>query len=149
MKVVLQQHVENVGDRGQVVNVARGFARNYLLPKGLALEATPGNLKVVEQRKRVSAAREAREVEDARAFAARLAATEITVAKKAGDSETLYGSVTSSEIAELLEAKGIEVDRRKIQLDEPIKALGSFSIPIRLHRQVTGEIKVTVVAEGE
>lgn len=149
MKVVLQQDVENLGDRGQVVNVARGFARNFLLPKGLALEATPGNLKVVEQRKRVWAAREARDVEEARAFAGRLAATEVTVAKKAGDSDTLYGSVTSSEIAELLEAKGIEVDRRKIQLDEPIKALGSFSVPIRLHRQVTGEIKVTVVAEGE
>lgn len=149
MKVVLRQDVDNLGERGEVVNVAPGYARNYLLPKGLALQATPGNLKMIEMKRKVWAAREAKEIEDAQAFAGRLSGVELTVSKKAGESETLYGSVTTSEIADLLQEKGIEVDRRKIVVDDPIKSLGEFKVHIKLHKQVIGEIKLVVVAESE
>jgi large subunit ribosomal protein L9 len=149
VKVVLRQDVEHLGERGQVVTVSPGFARNYLLPKKLAMEATPGNLRTFELQKRVWVAREAREVEEARAFAARVESLRIVVAKKAGESDALYGSVTSSEIAELLAAKGIEVDRRKIHLEEPIRSLGTFEVPIKVHRQVTAKLNVQVVAEAE
>ncbi|MBZ5640660.1 MAG: 50S ribosomal protein L9 [Acidobacteriia bacterium] len=149
MKVVLRQDVEHLGERGQIVNVSPGFARNYLLPKMLAMEATPGNLRNFELQKRVWVARESREVEEARSFAGRLESVRIAVSKKAGEHDVLYGSVTSSEIADLLAAKGIEVDRRKIQLDEPIKSLGTFEVPVKIHRQVTAKVTVQVVAEAE
>jgi large subunit ribosomal protein L9 len=149
VKVVLRQDVDNLGERGDVVNVAPGYARNYLLPKGIALEATPGNLKSIEMRRKVWDAREAKEVEEAKAFAEKLAGVELSIAKKAGESETLYGSVTTSEIAELLDAKGFEVDRRKIVVDEPIKSLGEFNVHVKLHKQVTGEVKLVVTAETE
>lgn len=149
MKVILRQDVENLGDRGQIVNVARGYARNFLMPKGLAWEATPGNMRTLELQKKVWDAREVKVVEEARALAARLAEVRLNIAKKAGETETLYGSVTSSEIAELLAARGYELDRRKIHLEEPIKALGEFKIPVKLHAKVTAEIHVTVVAESE
>ena len=148
MKVVLRQDVDNLGDRGQIVNVASGYARNYLVPKGLALPATPGNLKALEIERRSWAAKEAKEADGARALAARIAGIRLTVSKKAGENDTLYGSVTSSEIADLLESKGVEIDRRKIRLDEPIKTLGTFQVPVRLHRQVTAEIAVEVVPES-
>jgi large subunit ribosomal protein L9 len=144
VKVVLSEHVENLGDRGQVVSVAPGYARNYLLPRRLALEATAANLKAVEQQRKVWAVKEAKEVGEAEALAARLGALELTVTKKAGESGTLYGSVTSSELAELLEARGIVVDRRRIVLDEPIKSVGTYEVPIKLHRQVTGSVRVLV-----
>jgi large subunit ribosomal protein L9 len=147
MKVVLRQDVEHLGDRGEVVNVAEGYARNYLLPKRLALKATPGNLKNIDSQKRVWAAREARDVDAAQAVADRIAALDLTIKKKAGESETLYGSVTASEIAELLEAKGVEIDRRKIVMDEPIKTLGEFTVGVRLHKSVIGEVKLKVEAE--
>lgn len=149
MKVVLKQDVDQLGERGQILSVAPGFARNYLIPKGLALEATPGNLKSLELRKKAWAARELREVEDAKAFAARLASTEVRVAKKAGENETLYGSVTSSEIADLLAARGLEVDRRRIVLEEPIKTLGTFAVPVKVHKSVTAQVTLQVVAETE
>jgi large subunit ribosomal protein L9 len=149
VKVVLRQDVENLGDRGDVVTVAPGYARNYLLPKGIALEATPGNLKSIEMRRKVWAAREAKEVEDAKAFAARLAEVELTIAKKAGERGTLYGSVTNTEIADLLVAKGLEVDRRKIVIDDPIKTLGTATVNVKLHKQVTGTVKLVVEAESE
>ena len=149
MKVVLRQDVDNLGERGQVVNVARGYARNYLMPKGLALEATPGNLRSIALQRKAWSARDAREVDEARALGARMAAVEIIITKKAGESETLYGSVTTAEIADLLREKGFEVDRRKIQLGEPIKSLGAFRVPVKIHRQVTVEIPLQVVAESE
>lgn len=149
MKVILRRDVDNLGERGQVVNVAAGYARNYLVPKGFAMAATPGNIRSLELEKNVWEAREVKEVGEAQAFADRLAAVELTIAKKAGESETLYGSVTTSEIGEMLATKGFEVDRRKIQLGEPIKALGEYTIPVKLHRQVTAEIKLNVVAETE
>ena len=147
MKVVLRQDVDNLGDRGQIVNVAPGFARNFLFPKRLALEATPGNLRSVELQKKVWAVREKREAEDARAVAAHIAGIKVVVAKKAGEHDTLYGSVTPQEIADLLKAQGVEVDRRKIQLREPIKTLGTFEVTVKIHRQVVAPISVQVVAE--
>lgn len=152
MKVVLRQEVENLGRRGDVVNVARGFARNYLLPKGLALEATPGNLKTIEMKRVAWEAHERRELEAIQALAAKIASTPIRIAKKAGETDTLYGSVTAAEIAEQLHEQGIDIDRRKLQLNEPIKTLGRFQVPLRLHREVTAEIDLEVVgeeAEGE
>lgn len=149
MRIVLRQDVDHVGERGQIVNVSPGFARNFLVPKGLALEATPGNLRSIELQKKVWGAREAKEAGEARSFAAKLAGLELTIPKKAGEHETLYGSVTNGEIAELLAAKGFEIDRRKIVLPEPIKTLGDHKVGIRIHRQVTAEILVRVVAESE
>jgi len=148
VKVILRDHVANLGERGEIVNVARGYARNFLVPKGLAFEATAGNIRTIALQKKVWEAREVKLVEEAQAFAARLSAVELAVTKKAGESETLYGSVTNAEIAELLAAKGIEIDRRKIHLEEPIKSLGEFTIPVKIHPKVTAEIKLKVAAEG-
>jgi len=147
VKIVLREDVDNLGDRGQIVNVAPGYARNYLFPKRLALAATPGNLRQIDLQKKAWGAKEAREADDARKVAEKMAGMSITIAKKVGENETLYGSVTSQEIAELLRAKGVVVDRRKIQLDEPIRALGTFEVPVKIHRQVTAPISVNVVAE--
>jgi large subunit ribosomal protein L9 len=141
--------VDHLGQRGQVVNVAAGYARNFLLPKRLALLATPGNLRTLEHRRRVWAAKEAHEADEARALAGQLAQIGLTVAKKAGEGGTLYGSVTTTEIATLLAEKGVVVDRRRIVLEEPIKSLGSHEVSIRLHRDVRGAVKVEVVAEGD
>jgi large subunit ribosomal protein L9 len=149
IKVVLRQDVDHLGDRGQIVNVAPGYARNYLIPKGLAYTATAGNLQVLELEKRAWGRREAKEADEARGLAGRLAGVKITVTKRAGENGLLYGSVTSSEIAELLAGQGVEVDRRKIRLDDPIKTVGEFTIPVRLHRQVTADVLLTVVAAGE
>ena len=149
MKVVLRQDVDHLGERGQVVSVAAGFARNFLLPKKLALEATPGNLRTFELHKKVWVARESREVGDAQALATRLAQVRLSVTKKAGEHETLYGSVTNVEIAELLAQEGFEIDRRKILLDEPIKTLGEHTIRVKIHRQVVASIPLQVVAETE
>ena len=147
MKIVLRQDVDNLGDRGQVVTVAPGYARNFLFPKGLALAATPGNLRQIELQKKVWALREAHEADDARKLAAHIAGLTVTVAKKVGENDALYGSVTSQEIADLLKAQGVEVDRRKIQLHEPIKSLGTHTVAIKIHRQVVAQLAVTVVAE--
>lgn len=147
MKVVLRDHVEHLGRRGEIVNVAPGYARNYLLPKGLALRATDGNMKQIEHQQRVWAAKEAKEVGEAQALADRIAALSLDVTKKAGESGTLYGSVTNSEIAELLAEKGIQVERRRIVLADPIKNLGTYEVPIKLHRDVVAQISLAVVGE--
>jgi len=149
VKVILREHIENLGDRGEIVSVAPGYARNYLLPKKLAFVATPGNLKQLEQERRVWAARNAKEVDEAEALAATINKVELSTVKKAGESGTLYGSVTSAEIAEMLAAKGIEVDRKRIVLGEPIKALGSYRIKVKIHRKVAAEIGLEVVGEEE
>jgi large subunit ribosomal protein L9 len=149
VKVVLREDVDHLGDRGQIVNVAPGYARNYLIPKGLAYTATEGNLHVLELEKRAWARREAKDADEARGLAAGIAGVEITVVKRAGENGLLYGSVTTTEIAELLEAKGVKVDRRKIRLDEPIKQVGTFTVPVRLHRQVTADVSLQVVAASE
>jgi large subunit ribosomal protein L9 len=148
MKVVLREHVEHLGERGEVVAVAPGYARNYLFPKRLALEATPGNLKVVEHQRKVWAVQEAKEVGEAEQLAAALAKLELKVAKKAGEGGTLYGSVTNVEIAELLASKGIEVDRRRIVIAEPIKSVGDFEVAVKLHHKVLGKVKLRVDPEA-
>jgi large subunit ribosomal protein L9 len=147
VKVILREHVDHLGERGEIVSVAPGFARNYLLPKGLALKATPGNLKQIEHQRKIWAAKDAEELTQAEALAASVSALELSATKKAGESGTLYGSVTSSEIAELLAAKGFEFDRKRIVLDEPIKALGSYEVKVKIHRKVEGRVKLEVVAE--
>jgi large subunit ribosomal protein L9 len=148
MEVILREHVENLGQRGDVVKVASGYARNYLLPRKLALTVTDGNRKQIERERKVADMREAEERQGAEALAARLAAVEIVIARRVGGTEALYGSVTSADIAESLAAKGFEIERRKIQLADPIKQLGEFQVPIRLHREVTANVKVVVAKEG-
>ena len=147
VKVVLRQDVDHLGDRGQIVNVAPGYARNYLIPKGLAYTATEGNLQVLELEKRAWTRREAKDAEEARGLAQRISGVQITVTKRAGENGLLYGSVTSSEIAELLAAQGVAVDRRKIRLDDPIKQVGEYKVPVRLHKNVTAEVPVIVAKE--
>jgi large subunit ribosomal protein L9 len=148
MEVILREHVENLGQRGDVVKVASGYARNYLLPRKLALTVTDGNRKQIERERKVADMREAEERQGAEALAARLAAVEIVIARRVGGTEALYGSVTSADIAESLAGKGFEIERRKIQLADPIKQLGEFQVPIRLHREVTANVKVVVAKEG-
>jgi large subunit ribosomal protein L9 len=147
MEVILRQHVEHLGSRGQIVKVADGYARNYLLPRKLALPATEGNKKQIEREKTKLDLLEAEERTGADAMAERLSAVEIEIARRVGETDTLFGSVTSGDIVEALAAKGFEVDRRKVQLGEPIKRIGEFDVPVKLHREVTAQIKVKVVPE--
>jgi len=149
MEVILRDHVENVGKRGEVVKVANGYARNYLLPRKLALVATPGNLKQVERERVKLDAVEAEEKGAADAIAAKMAGLEVVISRKVGETEALYGSVTSADIADALAAKGFDVDKRKIGLREPIKKLGSQTVPLKLHREVVVQVPVRVVAEGK
>jgi large subunit ribosomal protein L9 len=149
MEVILREHVDNLGRRGEVVKVADGYARNYLLPRKLALLVTEGNKKQIERERVKFDANEAEEQKVAGAVADRLASVAVDISRKVGETEALYGSVTSSDVAAALSAKGFDVDRRKIQLQEPIKKLGEYEIPVKLHRDVTAKIKVRVIAEGE
>jgi large subunit ribosomal protein L9 len=148
MEVILREHVDNLGKRGEIVKVADGYARNYLLPRKLALPATDGNRKHVERERKIVEAREANEKAQAEAIAARLASVDITIARRVGETDQLYGSVTSADIVEFLKEKGFEVDRRKLILPEPIKAIGDHDVPLKLHREVTVPLKVHVVKEG-
>lgn len=148
MEVILREHVDNLGRRGEIVKVADGYARNYLLPRKLALLATDGNKQRIEKERAKFDAVEQEEKKVAEALAARMAGIELAIARKVGETEALYGSVTTSDIAEALSQKGIELDRRKIVLQEPIKKLGAFDIPVRLQRDVTATLKLKVVAEG-
>ena len=148
MEVILREHVDNLGKRGEIVKVAAGFARNYLLPRKLALLATEGNRKHVERERKIMETREAQEKAGAEAIATRLASVDIAIARRVGDTEQLYGSVTSGDIVDFLKSKGFEVDRRKLILPEPLKALGEFDVPLKLHREVTVPLKVKVVKEG-
>jgi len=148
MEVILREHVDNLGRRGEVVKVADGYARNYLLPRKLALLVTAGNKQQIERERGKFEAREQEEKKVAEAIAARLAGVDIQIARKVGETEVLFGSVTSADIAAALAAKGFEIDRRKLNLREPIKKLGEYDIPLRLHPEVTIPVKVKVVAEG-
>jgi len=148
MEVILREHVDNLGRRGEIVKVADGYARNYLLPRKLALLATDGNKQRIEKERVRFEAAEAEERKIAEAISARMNNLEIEIARKVGETEALYGSVTSSDIAEALAKKGFDVDRRKIQLHEPIKRLGEFDVPVKLQRDVTATLKVKVAAEG-
>jgi large subunit ribosomal protein L9 len=148
MKVVLRQDVDSLGMEGEVFDVADGYARNFLIPRGFALEATQQNLKLMEaQRKKIEEKRLKAKEE---AEKARLSLSElvVTIAQKAGEEDKLYGSVTSMDIADQLEKRGIQIDRKRIRLDRPIKTLGEFAVPVKLHPEVTASIKVVVVPQG-
>ena len=147
MEIILRDHVEHLGSRGQIVKVADGYARNYLLPRKLALLATEANRKRVERERKIADARESEERGAAEAIATRLSVLELAFTRKVGETEHLFGSVTSQDIAEAVKAKGFEVDRRKILLPDAIKALGEFTVPVKLHRDVTTQLKVTVSKE--
>jgi large subunit ribosomal protein L9 len=149
MEVILREHVDNLGRRGEIVKVANGYARNYLLPRNLALLVTEGNKKHVERERARFDAKEAQEKGVADVIAQRIANAEIEISRKVGETDVLYGSVTSADIAEALHAKGFDIDRRKLQLHEPIKKVGEYDVPIKLHRDVTTHVKVRVVAEGQ
>jgi large subunit ribosomal protein L9 len=144
MEVILKEDVAKLGSRGDVVKVAEGYGRNYLIPKKLAIEATTANRAVIEQMKASAVRRLAREKGDAEALGQQLAAVELSFTRKAGEHDHLFGSVTSSDIAHELEQKGFNIDRRKIQLDEPLKAIGEFNVGIKLHRDVTMPVKVKI-----
>jgi large subunit ribosomal protein L9 len=148
MEVILREHVDNLGKRGEIVKVADGYARNYLLPRKLALLATDGNKKHIEREREKYEAHEAEERKVAEAMAARMANLEIVIARRVGETDVLFGSVTTADIAAALAAKSFEVDRRKLQLAESIKKLGEYDIPLRLSRDVITQIKVRVIAEG-
>jgi large subunit ribosomal protein L9 len=148
MEVILKEDVDTLGHRGDVVKVADGYGRNFLLPKKLAIEATAANRNVIEQIKQSSIRRSAKEKADAQAQVAQMEQVELIFERKVGEHDHLFGSVTSSDIAHALEQKGYHIDRRKVQLDEPLKQLGEFHIPVKLHREVSAHIKVTVAPEG-
>jgi large subunit ribosomal protein L9 len=148
MEVILREFVEKLGNRGEIVKVSDGYARNYLLPRKLALPATEGNKKHVQRERKIVETREAEEKSKAEAIAARLAAIDITIARRVGDTEQLYGSVTAADITEFLKGKGFDVDRRKLILPEAIKSIGEHDVPLKLHREVTVPLKVKVVKEG-
>lgn len=147
MEVILREHVDNLGRRGDVVKVAEGYARNYLLPRKLALAVTENNKRQIEREKKVAEAREMEEKAAADAVAQRLTQLEIEIPRRVGENDTLYGSVTSADIAHALQTKGFDIDKRKIQLPEPLKALGENTISVKIHRDVTAQLRVKVVAE--
>ncbi len=149
MEVILRETIDTLGRAGQVVKVADGYARNYLLPRKLAYLATPGNLKVIEFERQSLLKKETKQKEDAEKVMDMLNKVEVVIRRKVGEQYALYGSVTNSDVAELLEAKGFQVEKRKIHMDDHIKKLGEYSIPIRLFKDVTAYIKLKVEPEPE
>jgi large subunit ribosomal protein L9 len=147
MEVILREHVDNLGRRGEIVKVAEGYARNYLLPRKLALAVTDNNKRQIEREKKLAEVRDAEERSQADAIAQRLAQFEVEIARRVGENETLYGSVTSADIAHALQAKGFDIDKRRIQLQDPLKALGETTVPVKIHRDVTAHVKVKVVPQ--
>jgi len=147
MEVILRDHVDHLGKRGEVVKVAAGYARNYLLPRKLALPATEANKERIARERKIVEARENEERGASEAIADRLAALDLQISRKVGDNDTMYGSVTNADIADLLKEKGFDIDRRKILLPDAIRALGESHVPVKLHRDVTAQLKITVVKE--
>jgi len=147
MRVILREDVDKLGRRGEVVKVAPGYGRNFLVPKGLAYIYTPGNTKRVELERRFLHVKETREKQEAEDLGRRLAQTSTTIVRKVGENETLYGSVTNADVSEALEKEGFTIDKRKILLEEPLKTLGIYTVPVKLHPEVTAELKVWVVKE--
>jgi large subunit ribosomal protein L9 len=148
MEVILKEDVNKLGHRGDVVKVADGYGRNYLLPEKLAIEATAANKAVIEQMKASAVRKSAKEKAGAEDLSKQLNEVELVFERKTGENDHLFGSVTSGDIAHALEAKGFTVDRRKIALDDPLKSLGEYHVPVKLHREVTSHVKVTVKAEA-
>ena len=147
MEVILREDIEKLGNRGQVVKVAAGYARNYLLPKRLAVAANESNKKIVEQEKQAYLRRESKEIGDANDLAKLMGSVEVTIAQKAGENDHLFGSVTAQDIVAALEKAGYTIDRKKVNLPEPIKALGDYKVTVRLHREVSVELPVHVIKE--
>ena len=147
MEVILREDVDNLGNRGDLVKVAPGYARNFLLPRRLAVAATDANRKIVEQERQAHLRKEAKLKTESEDLAKLLTGVSVTLVQKAGENDQLFGSVTSKDIADALAAKHFNIDRRKVQLAEPIKLLGEFKVPLRLHRDVTAEITVNVTRE--
>jgi large subunit ribosomal protein L9 len=147
MEVILKEDVNKLGHRGDVVKVADGYGRNFLLPQKLAMEATAANKVVIEQMKQSAVRRSAKEKGEAELLVNQLNTVELVFERKVGENDHLFGSVTAAEIAHQLEQKGYTIDRRKLQLEEPLRQLGEFHVPIKLHREVTAHVKVTVKAE--
>jgi len=147
MEVILREDIDKLGARGEVVKVAPGFARNYLLPKRLAVTATDANKKIVEQERQAHLRKEVKLHSEAQDLAKLLTGVSVTIVQKAGENDQLFGSVTAKDVADALAAKNFTIDRRKIQLDEPIKQLGEFKVPVRIHKDVTAEVTVVVAKE--
>ena len=147
MEVILREHVDNLGRRGDVVKVAAGYARNYLLPRKLALPVTEASRRQIERERDKAEARDAEERSGAEALAQRMGAVDISIARRVGENQTMYGSVTSADIAQALASKGFDVEKRKIQLADAIKSIGEHTVPVKIHRDVTADVKVKVVAE--
>ena len=148
-KVLLREDVDDLGARGEIVRVRAGYARNYLLPRNLAVEATAGNVKGIEAERAALLKKEAKERATAEAQSQQMGSLELEFKRKAGEQGHLYGSVTSMDLAEALKERGYEIDRHRIHLREPLKRLGEYTVPVRLHREVTIDLKVRVAAEGE
>jgi large subunit ribosomal protein L9 len=148
MEVILREHVDNLGSRGDIVKVAEGYARNYLLPRKLALAVTEANKRQIEREKKVAEVRDAEEKSQAEALAQRITEAPIEIARRVGEQDTLYGSVTSADIAHALHAKGFDVDKRKVHLPDPLKSLGEFTVPVKIHREVTAQVIVKVVPQA-
>lgn len=145
IEVILKEHVEHLGRRGEIVKVAPGYARNYLLPRNLALAVTAGNKRQIERERAKADARDAAERLEAEALKSRLELVEVAIARRVGENETLYGSVTSADVAEALAARDLTIDRRKIQVPEPLKTLGDHVVPVRLHPGVVADVTVKIV----
>ena len=149
MEVILREHVDNLGRRGEIVKVAAGYARNYLLPRKLALAVTEANKRQIERERAVAEAKDAEEKKTADAMAQRLSSVDIEIARRVGENNTMFGSVTTSDVAAALHAKGFDVEKRKIMLPEAIKSVGEHTIPVKVHRDVTAQVKVKVVPEQQ
>ena len=149
MEVILREHIDNLGQRGDVVKVADGYARNYLLPRKLALAVTDSNRRQIDRERKLADARDVEEKQQAEALAQRLQQSDLEIGRRVGENNTLYGSVTSADIAEALAARGFEIDKRKINLPDPLKSIGEVTVPVKIHREVTAQVKVRVVPEGQ
>jgi large subunit ribosomal protein L9 len=148
MEVILREHVDNLGRRGDVVKVAEGYARNYLLPRKLALPVNDNNKRQIDRERKLAEARDMEEKGAAEAIAARLTQLDVEIPRRVGENDTLYGSVTSQDVAQALKDKGFDIDKRKIALPDPIKALGETTVPVKIHRDVTAQVKVKVVKQA-
>jgi large subunit ribosomal protein L9 len=147
MEVILREDIDKLGNRGEVVKVAAGYARNFLLPKRLAVAATDSNRKIVEQERQAHLRKEVKLASEAQDLAKLIGALSVNIARKAGENDQLFGSVTANDVADALAQQNYTIDRRKIQLDEPIRTLGEHKVPVRLHREVTAEVTVNVTRE--
>jgi len=147
MQVILREDVENVGKMGEMVNVKPGFGRNFLIPRGLAVTATTRNMRRMEHEKRVIEAADARRQKDAQSIKEKIESLSITIGKNTGEDDKLFGSVTNRDVADALKENGVDIDRKEIALEQPIKALGVYTVPIKLAREITANLKLWVVAK--